>query len=307
MEWYNILWHILAIIGGIKFLCYFLPLLYWTLFSCINLKQFLYGHVLITGATDGIGKSIAKEFLRRGFKVILVSRSSDKLQKVKSEFLNLYPQSIIELIAADFSYSHRNPIKFYEDFFETISSFNISVLVNNVGTATVKLLNNESFENIESMIGVNVYPSTMITHKLIGVFLKRYEETMQKSLVINMSSTMEESIFPGNAVYSATKRYNAFFSEGLRYEYLDKIEFAVVKPGLVITPMVKLNKTQDLPLSTDPDTFAKAVLGGLRRGVNHGYWKHKLLAFLLNFAPYQITIILVRMSIGSAIKKGLIS
>ncbi|OMJ77917.1 hypothetical protein SteCoe_22392 [Stentor coeruleus] len=306
MEWYIILWHILAIIGCIKLSCYVLPLLYWTFFSCINLNQFLYGYVLITGATDGIGKAMAKEFLRRGFKIILVSRSPEKLQKVKSEFLDLYPQSIIELIAIDFSYSHRNPIKIYENFFETISNFNISILVNNVGSATVKLLNNETFENIESMIGVNVYPSTMITHQLIGVFLKRYEETKQKSLVINMGSTMEESIFPGNAVYSATKRYNAFFSEGLRYEYLGKIEFAVIKPGLVITPMVKKNKTQDLPLSTDPDTFARASLGGLRSGVNHGYWKHKILGFLLNFVPYQITIILVRLTIGSAIKKGLI-
>ncbi|OMJ66659.1 hypothetical protein SteCoe_36429 [Stentor coeruleus] len=71
--------------------------------------------------------------------------------------------------------------------------------------------------------------------------------------------------------------------------------------------MVKQNNTQNLPLSTDPDTFARAVLGGLRRGVNHGYWKHKLLSFLLRFPPYQITIILVRLTIGSAMKKGLIS
>lgn len=307
MEISTCLWHIFAVIGAIKIACYLIPLLYWTLFSCISLKNYQYGYVLITGATDGIGKAISKEFVRRNFKVILVSRSIEKLENVKSELLSLYPHGVIEVISADFSFSHKDPINFYSDLHNKLSGFPISVLVNNVGVATVKMLNNDVLENIESMLGVNIYPSTMITHKLVPLFLERYQETKQKSLVINVSSTMEESIFPGNAVYSATKRYNAFFSEGLRYEYTGKIDFVTVKPGLVITPLVLRNNTQGLPLSTDTDTFAQALLGGLRTGTNHAHWKHKILGTLLRIPPYQFTIFLVRCALPSAVKKGIIS
>lgn len=307
MDLYDEFWHILAVIGGIKLAYHILPLLYWHFFSHINLKQFLYGYALITGATDGIGKSLAKEFVRRGFRVILVSRSLEKLTIVKQEFQSLYPKSTIELLPVDFSYSHRNPIKFYNDFFDSIQNFNISVLVNNVGVSTVKFLSNESFESIESMIGVNIYPSTMITHRLLKTFLSRFEETKQKSLVINLSSVMEEMISTGSAVYSATKRYNAFFSEGLRYEYLGKIDFAVIKPGLVITPMTQKNNIQQMPLGTDSDTFAKAVLDSLHQGVNHSYWKHRILGFFLNLPPYLINTLLVRFLTPILIKKKLIS
>ena len=300
-------WHIFAIIGAIKVLCYLIPFLSWWLFSCVHLKDYMYGYVLVTGATDGIGKSIAKDFVKRGFKVILVSRSLEKLKQVQESFLTTYPGSTVEIIASDFSYSHRDPINFYQDLFEQLSVFPISVLVNNVGVATVKMLNNDTYDSIESMIGVNVYPATMLTHRLMPLFLQRYEQTGQKSLVINMSSTMDESVFPGNAVYSATKRYAFFLSEALRYEYTGKVLFATVKPGLVITPMVLKNHTQGLPLSTDPDSFAQAMLGGLRTSTNHAHWKHKILGALLNAPPYLLTVLLVRMSLPTAVRKGIVS
>ena len=263
--------------------------------------------MVITGASDGIGKSLSKEFARKGFNLILVSRSLEKLSKVKEELLAIYPSRSIEIISADFSYSHRNAANFYNELMEKMSNFNVSILVNNVGVASVKMLNNDTYENLESMLGVNVYPMTMLTHKFIPKFLSRFNETGQKSLIINISSTMEESIFPANATYAATKRYGAFFSEGLRYEYSGKIDFATVKPGVTVTQQVIQNNTQGLPLSTDPDSFAKALLGGLRTGVNHGHWKHKIFGFFLNLSPYLFTITLVRLALPTAIKKGLVS
>jgi short-subunit dehydrogenase len=307
MEGWMVLWHVLAVIGAIKIAYDFLPFLYWSLFSCINMDQFLYGYALVTGSTDGIGKAIAKELLRRGFKVILISRNLEKLQKVKDEFIGLYPTGTVEIIQADFEHSHRNPIEFYTKLVEKLARFPISVLVNNIGVVSVKLLSNDTDENIEGMIGMNIYPSTILTHCLVPSFLNNHKETGLKSLVINMSSVMEESIFPGNAVYSATKRYNAFFSEGLRYEYSGKIYFATVKPGVVVTSAVIRNNTQSVPFSTDPDTYAKGLISGLRTGVNHGYWKHKIFGFFLNLPPYLLTIMLVRLALPTAVKKGLVS
>ena len=303
----SIAWHFFAVVGGLKIAYVFLPWVYWSLFCKININQFLYGYAVVTGASDGIGKAIAKELVKRGFKVILVSRSFEKLQNVKSELQSLYPTSTIEIIPADFSYSHRNPRKFYDDLHEKLSQFNISMLVNNVGVLSAKFLTNEADENIENMLGVNIYPSTFITHRLLPSFLQRHAETGQKSLVINVSSIIDDTIVPGHAIYAATKRYNAFFSEGLRIEYSGKVEFVTAKPGVTLTGMAFRNNGQNMPLSTDPDSYAAGLLGGLRPGMNNGHWKHRILGFFLNSTPYLMTVFFVRMALPSTVKKGLIS
>ena len=305
MEIGEMCWHIFAIIGGIKLACMLIPWLYWKLFCCVSLSNYKYGYVLITGATDGIGKALVKEFLRRGFKVIMVSRSLEKLENVRSAFLSQFPDSTIEVIAVDFSYSHRDSIVFFKDLFNNIREFPVSILVNNVGVADMRFLDKQPLESLESMIGVNTYPITMLNHMLIPVFLERYRSNKSRSLIINISSTVEESILPGNSVYSATKRYIAFLSEALRYEYGD-IDIVTVKPGAVTTPMVISNHTESAPLKTNAEAYARALLGGLRTGVNHAHWKHKLFGWGLAFAPYLLTIMVIRIMLPSLIKKGLI-
>jgi 17beta-estradiol 17-dehydrogenase / very-long-chain 3-oxoacyl-CoA reductase len=301
----EIIWHILAVIGALKILYNFLPWLYRKLFCCINLSLYKYGYVLVTGASDGIGKSIAKEFVRRGFKVILLSRTLEKLQTVRNEFISLYPDSTIELVTADFTYSHRNSVEFYGNLSQKLHDYNISVLVNNVGVGDYHFVDNLSLERIENEIGVNVYPGTMIAHSLIPTFLQRHKELNQRSLIINISSVSEEALFPGGAIYAAAKRYNAFFSEGLRYEY-PEIDIATIKPGPTVTPMMLKNNLGDLPLKVDADSYARALLGGLRTGVNYGHWKHKMFSNITTFTPYLITIGFIRVFLSSFIKKGII-
>lgn len=235
----------------------------------------------------------------------MVSRNLEKLSSAKQEILSLYPQSTIELIQSDFSASHKDPASFYGSLIEKVQKFEVSILINNVGFGKSSSLSNLAFEDIENMIGVNTYPSTFITHKLIPVMLNRYKETKKRSLVINFSSIVEETITPGSSVYAATKRYNAFFSEGLRYEYKD-IDFSVIKPGPVMTHMLVSNEFTEIPLIVDPDNYAKAVVTGLRSGVNHAHWKHKLMGGLSSMPPYLITIGFIRLLMPWAVKKGII-
>ena len=301
----TVIWHIFALIGAIKILYNLIPWLYWKLFCCVNLNSYKYGYVLITGATDGIGNSLAKGFLSRGFKVLLVSRSQSKLDSLKSELQFFYPQSSIEVVSADFSYSHRDSLNFYSELFEKLNTYPVSVLVNNVGVSDLHLLDRSELESLENMIGVNIYPMTMLTHQFIPVFLQRYRASKVKSLIINLSSTAEELIFPGSTVYAATKRFAAFFSEAIRYEY-NEIEVVTVKPGAVRTQLILKNENNTVPLQVEPDSYAEALLSGLRTGVNHGHWKHKLLGGYLEAMPYLVNVANNRMMINYYIKKGLI-
>ena len=59
-------------------------------------------YACVTGATSGIGKGFAFELARRGFNVLLVSRSETKLKSVKDELQSKYPQLHFDYVVADF-------------------------------------------------------------------------------------------------------------------------------------------------------------------------------------------------------------
>ena len=59
--------------------------------------------ILITGSTDGIGYEAAKKFLAQNHTVLLHGRDSNKLDLVKKELLNSFPNAVIETYLADFS------------------------------------------------------------------------------------------------------------------------------------------------------------------------------------------------------------
>lgn len=272
-----------------------MPWTYWKLFCGINLKHFKYGYVCITGATDGIGKSIAKEFARRGFQILMISRNAAKLEDTKHEISTLYPQCQIDWVQADFSVCHKDPETFFSNLNEQLKNYKISILINNVGVAANKFLLNQTDSELENMISVNVYPQTLLTYYLIPKFLERFEEKKERSAIINLSSTAEMVYTPDLAVYSATKRYNSFFSEATAYEYKKAIDIATIKPGVVRTDLAtNLNGTR-LPLVVNVDDYAKALVGSLRTGVSYGHWKHFILANSITFLPYQINRVIIQM------------
>lgn len=303
MEGKEVVWHIFAIIGAVKILFWVLPWVYYKLFCCIRLTNYKYGYVLITGSTDGIGKELAKEFAKQGFKLLLVSRNMEKLENVRLEICKQYPGNVVEIVVCDFSNSHKNPEIFYSELHEQIKDFQISILVNNVGVAGLNPILKASFNELENLISVNTYPCVFLTHKLLPGFIKRYEETKKKSLVINIGSIADESISVGVSVYSATKRFISFFSEGLRYEYKE-IEVITAKPGPIITNLL-ISGGANVPLQCTSEVYAKSLINSLRTGINHGHWKSKVLGASTRILPYMLSILNTRMLMKYFIKIGI--
>jgi len=76
------LWTILLYIGLTRPTYLLIESLYSHLINKISLDHYKYGWVLITGASDGIGKELAVVLAKRGFKLILVSRNKGKLEQL---------------------------------------------------------------------------------------------------------------------------------------------------------------------------------------------------------------------------------
>lgn len=86
------------------------------------------GWAVVTGATDGIGKAYAEELAKRGFNVVLISRTLEKLEKVSRE-IERQTQQKTRIIQADFS----KGLEIYSNIEDGLKDLDIGVLVNNVG------------------------------------------------------------------------------------------------------------------------------------------------------------------------------
>mmetsp|Transcript_24023 Transcript_24023/g.42669 ORF Transcript_24023/g.42669 Transcript_24023/m.42669 type:complete len:299 (-) Transcript_24023:1869-2765(-) len=257
-------------------------------FSYLDLNQFKYGWVVITGGSDGIGKEFAIQLHQQGFKVVLIARNLAKLEQVKAELLDQGPAEV-EVLAADFSKSHHNPEEFYGELVERLKRFEVSFLINNVGVFDLCDFTEQDFETIESILSVNLYPQTFLSHAFIPHFLERYETEKKRSFILNLSSMSTVNITSDGAVYAASKSYNDFLSRALSYEYEKAIQVTSLAPGVVKTNMT-LNTTYNqkilgiLPV----DTYVRDSLKRLGTRKTFGHWLHQIIGEFVGYVPVWI-------------------
>lgn len=129
----------------------------------LNFKQKIHFSV-VTGATDGIGKAYAFELARRGFNVLLVSRTQSKLDETKKEILEKY--SSIEVRTAAFDFTNAAPSA-YKDLLATLNQVEIGVLINNVGMSyeypDVLHKVDGGIERLANITTINTLPPTLVS------------------------------------------------------------------------------------------------------------------------------------------------
>ena len=92
-----------------------------------DLKKLAGGNwAIITGSSDGIGKAYAVEFAKRGFNLILISRTGSKLEEVRKDILNCCPLVEVKTIVFDFSTASYD--EYEELIFKTVEGLKIGVL-----------------------------------------------------------------------------------------------------------------------------------------------------------------------------------
>jgi 17beta-estradiol 17-dehydrogenase / very-long-chain 3-oxoacyl-CoA reductase len=150
-------------------------------------KRYHGGYVVVTGATDGIGKEYARQFAQKGFNLVLISRSQEKLDGVKEEFNKDHPDCDIITIKFDFNIPYTE--EGYKPLKDKLAKIeDISVLVNNVGTGKATYFNDMSIEDANMMVQLNCVSQFVTTKFLLDRLLKRSKDENKRTAIINISS-----------------------------------------------------------------------------------------------------------------------
>ena len=225
----------------------------------------------ITGSTDGIGLEFAIQLAKRGFNIIIVARNPQKMVEKEALLKQANPQVQVEKVVIDFSES--GDISKLEKAVDQVKDKDISILVNNVGMGTkgTPVLDMEMQAALD-MVVVNCLPQTLFNRLLIPQMQKR----SSRSAVIDLSSVASIYPFPGKEIYSATKLYNRFLTNGLSMmPETTNVDFLCLKPGFVTTPLTDNRKEDSITCNTEECVNGALKALGHKRET-YGATKHVL-------------------------------
>ncbi len=181
--------------------------------------------VLVTGASSGIGRDLAREFAKRKFDVVLVARNIERLEELKQELVNEYKVNA-EYLSMDLS-KRENCIDLHSKVKD------VDILVNNAGLGDFGEFSETELTKDFSIIDTNITS----VHVLTKLYLKDMKEK-NEGRILNVASIAGFMPGPLMATYYASKNYVVRLSEAIREE-LNKaksnVKISVLCPGPVKT------------------------------------------------------------------------
>ena len=211
---------------------------------------------LITGASGGIGRELAILHAKAGGDLILVARSTQKLQELKTELEVTYGIKA-HVMPADLSVSTQ-VVTLMEQIKE--QDLQIDVLINNAGFGLLGEFSQRSLDDQLNMIDLNVRALTQLTHLCLPQMIAR-----GSGQILQVSSSASFVPGPMMAVYYATKAYVTSFSLAIAEEVKEKgITVTTLCPGPVATNFFKTAGVQAQSVQQAANSPRKVAEAGYR-------------------------------------------
>lgn len=203
---------------------------------------------LVTGASSGIGRDMARYLSHKGYDIILVARDRKGLEKVASELITKVTIIDMDLQIID------NCKKLYE----TVKNEDIDILINNAGFGTFGRFIDTDLTKELDMVDLNV----KALHTLTKLFLKDMKKK-NRGYILNVASSAAFEPGPLMATYYATKAYVLRLTTAI-YEELrrdnSKVVISVLCPGPVTTNFNKVANVEFELKSLPSDFVAEYAL-----------------------------------------------
>lgn len=176
-------------------------------------------HAIVTGASKGVGYSVAQLLAASGYKVIAVARNKEKLEKLASENIEVYQLDITDFDA----------IRLFYDKYKHIT---LDLLVNNAGGAmNHDMLSREVPESFTYAYNLNVTGPMFLSQ----LFLPNLKQTNNPTIIF-VSSMAGKYVYPSGGSYVISKRGLRALVELTRLEFSDYgVKVTEICPGSINT------------------------------------------------------------------------
>lgn len=238
---------------------------------------------LITGASSGIGASIARVLSNKGYDLILVARRKTRLSKLKSEL-----KTDVTIIPMDISSTFN-----CMDLYNQVKDEDIEILINCAGFGVFGNFTETSLDKELDMIDTNIKG----VHVLTKLFLQKFTK-INRGYILNVSSSAAFQPGPLMASYYASKAYILRLDEAITEE-LKKVKSNVkvcsLCPGPVDTEFNKVAKVQFSVKPLTSEYVAKYAVDKMFKGktlIIPGF-KMKLNYYFNRFLPKCILLKIV--------------
>lgn len=213
---------------------------------------------LVTGASGGLGKEFARIYASRGYDVVIVARSKEKLEALKEEFEKAYNVKIY-VISEDLSDPEAGK-RIFEKTRE--QGLVIDRLINNAGRGKMKTVAECDSDTLKSIINLNVTSVTMLSHYFAADMIKR-----RSGKILQVSSLGAFQPDPYFNVYGPSKAFELFLGATMYGELKNTgVGMSVLCPGPVKTNWATTAGKNDSKIAKDPYLIAKAGVDGLESG-----------------------------------------
>ena len=209
-------------------------------------------NVLVTGASSGIGRAAAVGFARRGHRVFAAARREEVLADLAAATPN------VQAVGLDVT-DEASVRQAWAKIEASTGGTGIDVLVNNAGFALSGPVELLSGEDVQRQFATNVFGLLTMTRAALPAMRAR-----RSGRIINISSVVGRTTFPGMGVYGATKYAVEALSDALRQEVAGfGIKVVIIEPGFTATSLGEADG-QALAGREIPDDYGPMVASGTR-------------------------------------------
>lgn len=205
---------------------------------------------LITGASKGIGKATAVKLAAEGFRLVLMARDIEALEKLSEEIA--VPDGNIMLLKTDL----RKEKSIEDGIQKVLDHFgHVDVLINNAGLGYFRPAEAISLEEWDEVMSVNVRSGFLLSKAVI-----KGMKQAGGGHIVAIASDVSKRVFPEGSVYCASKYAQDAFFAALRKEVRQSgIKVSTIYPGLVNTPFHSANPDPKAKDWLKPEDVANAI------------------------------------------------
>ncbi len=217
---------------------------------------------LITGASSGIGEEFARQLAARGWPLVLVARSEDRLSAVRASITANDPQLDVRVVALDLAVPGA-PAELFARLRREGAP--VSLLVNNAGFGAFGDFGALDAVRQRRMIDLNVAALVELSHAFLAQADSGRQAGAPRPAIVNIASVAGFVPLPYSAVYAATKAFVVSFSLALAEEARPRnVQVLVVNPGSTQTNFFEVAGNTPFSHPARMQTSAQVVRESLR-------------------------------------------